>query len=52
MIDMECLICGEGVKTRDVKVAVAFDCEHTERLAAAKAAREDTTASRDDVGRD
>ena len=37
MIDMECLICGEDVKTRDVKVAVAFDREHAECLAAAKA---------------
>ena len=34
MIDMECLICGEGVKTRDVKVAVAFDREHAKRCTA------------------
>ena len=29
MIEMECLICHEAIKTRDVEKAVAFDREHT-----------------------
>jgi len=28
MIQMECLICGDSIKTKDVRKAVVFDREH------------------------
>lgn len=28
MIEMECLICHEAIKTKDVAKAIAFDREH------------------------